>query len=535
MAQNFTTDTTQWQGVDDEPTAGSDNLVKSGGVYDALDKASEISKEVDVEVGNEVIIKDDNDNVVFKADENGVDAKNLKSNGRDVLTQHQDISGKADKSYVDEELEKKQDLIPQIESGNAEDADNEQIWSNNDESEVYAKINHEGILGKDFLYYNNNKVNSLVPKDASYVLAVNNSGFANIYSIIKRFEGKHVTLRCTSTTNHGFYQIVFYRNSETIYGNDTKTIKGYWRQMWVPEDITNCVIYTNVDTSVTFEIAEAKFYEFARFSVGKTGINNYSSILEAVMSSSKYQSSIIDVNSGEYDIREEFENFYGENFFTNFAYHYNDTQQTYSPLGIYLSNNVHLKFSPDSLVTFTGDNTNEDALKWFGPFFASYNGFTLEGLTINTANCRYCIHDERTTQTDFYKNYYKNCHFHHNNTDPINNYLYSACIGGGLGVNGLVDIEGCYFETDSAASTPKTAFSYHNSNSADAKSRIVIRDNYVAGYGYFRFGDYGPSTKMTEVIVCGNNFGSAIVHNGEAGSTNVNGIIIEWNNIIRNV
>ena len=32
MAQNFTTDTTQWQGVDDEPTAGSDNLVKSGGV-----------------------------------------------------------------------------------------------------------------------------------------------------------------------------------------------------------------------------------------------------------------------------------------------------------------------------------------------------------------------------------------------------------------------------------------------------------------------------------------------------------------------
>ena len=36
MAQNFTTDTTQWQGVDDEPTAGSDNLVKSGGVAHIL-------------------------------------------------------------------------------------------------------------------------------------------------------------------------------------------------------------------------------------------------------------------------------------------------------------------------------------------------------------------------------------------------------------------------------------------------------------------------------------------------------------------
>ena len=36
MAQNFTTDVTQWQGVDDGPTAASDNLVKSSGVYNYL-------------------------------------------------------------------------------------------------------------------------------------------------------------------------------------------------------------------------------------------------------------------------------------------------------------------------------------------------------------------------------------------------------------------------------------------------------------------------------------------------------------------
>lgn len=35
MNQNFTTDVTQWQGVDDEPTAGSKNLVKSGGVVES--------------------------------------------------------------------------------------------------------------------------------------------------------------------------------------------------------------------------------------------------------------------------------------------------------------------------------------------------------------------------------------------------------------------------------------------------------------------------------------------------------------------
>ena len=41
MAQNFTTDITQWQSVDDEPTAGSDNLVKSGGVAEELQKIFE--------------------------------------------------------------------------------------------------------------------------------------------------------------------------------------------------------------------------------------------------------------------------------------------------------------------------------------------------------------------------------------------------------------------------------------------------------------------------------------------------------------
>jgi hypothetical protein len=38
MSQNFTTDVTQWQGVDDEPTTGSQNLVESGGTYDSISK-----------------------------------------------------------------------------------------------------------------------------------------------------------------------------------------------------------------------------------------------------------------------------------------------------------------------------------------------------------------------------------------------------------------------------------------------------------------------------------------------------------------
>lgn len=47
MDNTFSTNVTDWQGVDDEPTAGSNNLVKSGGVYTPLKKLeSEINTKI---------------------------------------------------------------------------------------------------------------------------------------------------------------------------------------------------------------------------------------------------------------------------------------------------------------------------------------------------------------------------------------------------------------------------------------------------------------------------------------------------------
>ena len=58
MAQNFTTDVTQWQGVDEEPAAGSDNLIKSGGVYERIPRnTNKISTKIYVidEYGNVIV------------------------------------------------------------------------------------------------------------------------------------------------------------------------------------------------------------------------------------------------------------------------------------------------------------------------------------------------------------------------------------------------------------------------------------------------------------------------------------------------
>ena len=36
MANTFSTNESDWEGVDDEPTTGSDNIVKSGGVFSSI-------------------------------------------------------------------------------------------------------------------------------------------------------------------------------------------------------------------------------------------------------------------------------------------------------------------------------------------------------------------------------------------------------------------------------------------------------------------------------------------------------------------
>lgn len=73
-------------------------------------RTDKISKEFIESEEDSISIEDNNDNEVFHLDENGLNAKDVKSNGKDVLTEHQDISGLATKS----ELENKQDKIENI-------------------------------------------------------------------------------------------------------------------------------------------------------------------------------------------------------------------------------------------------------------------------------------------------------------------------------------------------------------------------------------------------------------------------------------
>lgn len=116
-------------------------------------KTSEINKEVIETEEDSISIEDNNGNEVFHIDENGLDAKNLKSNGKEVLTEHQDISGLATK----EEVAGKQDIIPQVSQDSTSSDIDEQIFASDDYNEEtgtgekYASIGSYGVKSKAYL------------------------------------------------------------------------------------------------------------------------------------------------------------------------------------------------------------------------------------------------------------------------------------------------------------------------------------------------------------------------------------------------
>lgn len=220
--------------------------------------------------------------------------------------------------------------------------------------------------------------------------------------------------------------------------------------------------------------------------------------------------SIVYVHPGTYDLTQEFA--------TEIA--------NQSGSGIQLANGVHVIFMPGAFVTALFNTYVEWVSTYFEPFYG-YD-FTLEGLNIKASNCRYCVHDERSGANIEYHNVYKNCVMEM--TASVN---YGQCIGGGLGKNGYIEIEGGkYKSTHGSGGTD--AISYHNGNIANAYSTITIRDVYLADGNNFRFGYYGPSTLKSPVTISGCSMGGAIVVAPEtAGSSEANFELTEWNNIVR--
>jgi hypothetical protein len=253
----------------------------------------------------------------------------------------------------------------------------------------------------------------------------------------------------------------------------------------------------------------------------KDGTGDFTSIVTAINTVCNEKNATLYIGDGTWDIVAEL----GSTFMESV---------TNKNRGLYLKNGVHIICSSKSLIVAKYTGTNANTREWFSAFNAGEGGFTLENATIESDNIRYTVHDERDEDADIYYNHYINCKMKHTNG------FYVQCIGGGLGLDGHIIIDGCIFETDKTSSV--ALVSYHNcmdggwtdAESKNAQSFVFIKNNYLGSKGFIQINKMGKSQKITNVIITNNSLGSAV---SVVNSTNYywydNVDVKQWNNEVR--
>lgn len=257
------------------------------------------------------------------------------------------------------------------------------------------------------------------------------------------------------------------------------------------------------------------------FRVEKDGSGDFTKLVDAINYASNLQNAIVKVGAGIWDIVSEFGSEYMESV-------------TQAKRGLYLKNGIHVICSSRALITAKYEGSNNSTREWFSAFNAGIGGFILENARIETDNIRYTVHDERDADADAYFNHYLNCSMKHTNG------FYRQCIGGGLGLDGHIIVEGCVFENDKSGEN-NALISWHNSNdgyyaqteSKNAQSFIEVKGNYFVGNGTCDFIKFGQSQKVTDVIVHDNSLGAEPILSSGSYAPYNNMRMLEWNNEIR--
>ena len=284
--------------------------------------------------------------------------------------------------------------------------------------------------------------------------------------------------------------------------------------------VTGGTIEVTYTDDIGCGIASKSFIERNQrvYHVEKDGSGDFTNLADALNVATQWFDSIVYVGAGTWNILDEL----GETYLSNMS----DSQQ-----GIVLKNRVHVICSSKAYIKCLYEGSDADIIDHLSAFNAGPYGFTLENADIEVANVRYCVHDERNSDTDHYDNHYINCRMKNTNTTTGSR---QQCIGGGLGYDGHIIIEGCTFENPARSDTH--IVSYHNAHgtATDSRSLIEVKGCYFYGSNTYAALYYGAPTVVTQSLVHGNSMGKApYVQAADASSENVNMSIIAWNNEIR--
>ena len=287
-----------------------------------------------------------------------------------------------------------------------------------------------------------------------------------------------------------------------IVDNDVYANRVYYSGEWYPWNLTQTV----------FEIGTGKQYTTLK-----------AGFAEAI----RHKGAKVIVYAGDYDLTDEFA----------------DEIANHSGSGIRLGNDMDVLFLSGAYVSCLLDGSDSWANMNFEPFYtgdgSGSTNFVLDGLNIVASNTRYCVHDEAYS-AGAYHHVYRNCTMEYRNTVATNEFV--ACIGGGLGINGYIDIFGGDYKSvvnhaynSVPAQDRQVPISYHNGNGDTCDNKVVINNVYLRDRGRFRFGYHGTSEILSKVYVSGcSTFDDVQMGFEQTADTKVNMELTAWNNQIRN-
>lgn len=226
------------------------------------------------------------------------------------------------------------------------------------------------------------------------------------------------------------------------------------------------------------------------------------------------------VEEGTYDVIKEYENEYGSDYFTKYTNY--DTADKFDR-GLWLED-IEVIFSPGAKVVCNYTGSNSNVPYYFSPF-ATGNNVVIDGLVLESSNCRYGIHPDFNTGAN--RSYMKIL-----NSD-LKNYKTSTneqCVGCGFGKHVDWLIENTIFRSVNK----NIVLRVHNNVSGDAQSRLIVKNCYIDGDGYFSFTHYGSSSKQSNIIVNGCSYITEPKLSFETSTYNVvNMKLIAFNNEVR--
>jgi hypothetical protein len=263
--------------------------------------------------------------------------------------------------------------------------------------------------------------------------------------------------------------------------------------------------------------------------VDVNGNGNYTSLLEALMSTDKD----IVVKAGIYDIVAEYKAKFGNDYYENYG-NYIQAAGNFAH-GLYVSErslvfegNAKLEYDLTNIDVSYAEPAGGSGDRRFSAIMVGTNAI-IKNLRLETWHNWYSIHDDGNPIGFPYANtnIFENCYVIGHDMVNVN------VIGGGVGMLSTTIIRNCYFDNGINSVDTRT-IRYHNTPKDGAMAKVIITDIYVNGTIFI--GHYGTQTSKALAMISNCSLASAIDLSKQAPSDTSqteNFELVEWNNTIR--